>query len=97
MGRAAQLSPVDLLIQQAARLSRGNLLDLQSAINALTEATEPTLIDLESERKERRGNSKPAPKGWIEEKKVRGCGPYRYLRYWSDGKKKSTYLGKVAE
>lgn len=34
--------------------------------------------------------------GYIERKTINGCGPYRYLRYWHQGKRKSVYVGKVA-
>jgi hypothetical protein len=34
-------------------------------------------------------------RGYYEEKVINGCGPYLYLRYWSGGKHRSIYLGKV--
>jgi len=34
-------------------------------------------------------------KGHVETKIINGYGPYRYLRYWQDGKLKSQYLGKA--
>lgn len=33
--------------------------------------------------------------GYIELKMINGCGPYQYLRYWHQGKRKSVYVGKV--
>lgn len=33
--------------------------------------------------------------GYYEQKIINGCGPYLYLRYWSGGKHRSIYLGKV--
>ena len=35
--------------------------------------------------------------GAIELKMINGCGPYKYLRYWSGGRHRSVYMGKVAE
>ncbi len=31
---------------------------------------------------------------YIESKLINGSGPYRYLRYWHQGHRKSVYLGK---
>lgn len=36
-----------------------------------------------------------AAHGHIEYKTVNGCGPYKYLRYWSGKTLKSVYLGKA--
>ncbi|MEO1133917.1 MAG: hypothetical protein AAFX40_14580 [Cyanobacteria bacterium J06639_1] len=36
-------------------------------------------------------------KGSIELKTINGCGPYRYLRYWSGNKHRSVYLGKAED
>jgi len=33
--------------------------------------------------------------GHIELKTINGYGPYRYLRYWQDGKLRSSYMGKA--
>jgi len=33
--------------------------------------------------------------GHIELKTINGYGPYRYLRYWQDGKLRSSYIGKA--
>lgn len=35
-------------------------------------------------------------KGYIEEKTIRGCGPYLYLRVWQGKTLTSKYLGKKA-
>lgn len=34
-------------------------------------------------------------RGYYERKIINGCGPYLYLRYWSGGKHRSIYIGKV--
>ncbi len=102
MSALKQSSPIEHLVQQAANLTRSDLLELQAAIDALAVATEPQIIDLDEARKERREATSAAPargKGWFEVgyKKVNGksYGPYKYLKWRLDGKKKSTYLGKV--
>lgn len=99
MVSALKISPVDSIIHQAVTLTRAELLQLQDAIGGLIEATEPQVIDLAEAREERRGNSKPGPKGWFEigykNKNGKTYGPYKYLRYRSGGVKKSTYIGKV--
>lgn len=102
MSALKQPSPIEHLVQQAANLTRSDLLELQAAIEALAVATEPQVIDLDEARKERReatGAAPSTPKGWIETsyKTINGktYGPYRYLRYRHGATKKSTYLGKV--
>lgn len=41
------------------------------------------------------GEETSTPNGAIEEKMINGCGPYKYLRYWSGGRHRSVYLGKA--
>lgn len=36
-----------------------------------------------------------ARSGYFEDKLIKGYGPYRYLRYWDNGKRRSVYVGKV--
>lgn len=38
---------------------------------------------------------RPAGRGHIEYKKINGCGPYKYLRYWVGKTLRSKYLGKA--
>lgn len=53
------------------------------------------LMRLDVERDE---HGKPLnQEGYIEEKFINGCGPYRYLRYWDGKTHKSVYLGKKEE
>jgi hypothetical protein len=101
MLNARKISPTDHLIQSAAVLARDDLLELKAAIDALLVATEPIVIDLDDERERRRPEAKPkrSAAGWTETtyKIVNGkkYGPYRYLRWYQGGSKKSKYLGKV--
>ena len=94
-----KLAPTDLLIQQAATLARDDLLELKAAIDALVRATEPIDLDQERERRRPEAKAKRSAQGWIETscKTVKGkrYGPYKYLRWYQGGIKKSKYLGKV--
>lgn len=45
--------------------------------------------------KSKRG--RPAGSGYFEDKLINGCGPYRYLRYWKNGHRRSVYVGKLIE
>jgi hypothetical protein len=102
MHSARQTSPTDLLIQSAAVLARDDLLELKAAIDALLVATEPPpkIIDLDDARDRLRPEppAKRSAQGWIEtsSKTVKGkrYGPYKYLRWYQGGVKKSKYLGK---
>jgi hypothetical protein len=92
--------PLTALLQGASTLSRVDLLELQSAIDALVIATQP--IDLDEERERRRPEVKlkasRSADGWIETsyKTIKGkrYGPYRYLRWYQGPVKKSKYLGR---
>lgn len=56
------------------------------------------LIEAQEAQTEAQDVAEKSPKkGDFEDKIVNGCGPYRYLRYWSKGKRKSVYVGKVEE
>jgi hypothetical protein len=85
------------LIREAAKLNRGDLLELRDAILGLLDAQ---VIDLDSERLERKSATQQQAQGWYElsykSKNGKKHGPYKYFRYRTGGKKKSTYLGKVS-
>lgn len=82
--RRSQSDAVSHLLKQAAELSQIELVALMSGLQAL--------IKPEDERDE---YGKPTnQEGYIEEKFINGCGPYRYLRYWDGKTHKSVYLGK---
>lgn len=94
-GKTRTLNLEDL-IRAADALSDAELRQLQAGIDALLEVR--NLGDKEEAEtpKNRTLNlDNPKLRGSIEEKMINGCGPYRYLRWWSGGKHRSTYLGKV--
>ena len=85
------------------QLSRTELEELQVIVEALLEATddaEPPEIYPEKKEElmrlsfqQAKAGQKPK-KGHIEEKIIRGYGPYLYLRFWQEGSLKSLYIGK---
>jgi hypothetical protein len=85
--RRSQSNAVKNLLKQSAGLSQGELKALVSGLQGLIEPKVGT---------DRYG--KPLnQEGYIEEKFINGCGPYRYLRYWDGKTHKSVYLGKEDE
>lgn len=83
------------LIRAADDLSDEDLQQLQGAIAAMLEIRGMAESDQEPINQDDRANASKRQRGSIEEKWINGCGPYRYLRWWSGGKHRSTYLGKV--
>lgn len=84
--RRSQSTAVESLLKQAAALSERELKALISGLQGLTQ------------KKGVDEHGKPLnQKGYVEEKTVNGCGPYRYLRYWDGKTHKSVYLGKVED
>lgn len=88
------LTPKDIA-RSATAWSRDELEEMRAIVNGLLEAldTESALdkLDQGDQRKQR------GPRGgaYYEDKFIKGSGPYRYLRYWSGGKRKSVYVGKA--
>ena len=86
----SRLSPKDVA-PHAAHWTPEQLKEMKAIIDGLLSASDPNPEDntpntplLEG----RRGGS------YIESKLINGSGPYRYLRYWHAGHRKSVYLGK---
>jgi hypothetical protein len=71
-------------------LSEADLLKLQAAIEQLLEPVAPPPIET---------SPKHEAQGWFEfvykTKGDKRYGPYRYYRWYQDGKKKSRYVGKA--
>jgi hypothetical protein len=78
---------VQALLKQAANLSQGELKALLSGLQGLIK------IEVGTDEYGKPLNQE----GYVEEKFVNGCGPYRYLRYWDGRIHKSVYLGKAEE
>jgi len=88
------------LLQQAAALTPAELEELKAGIDALGAVEQEKQQEMETlEKKEELEvdeHGKPSnQRGYVEEKMINGCGPYRYLRFWSGRKHRSVYLGKA--
>lgn len=96
--RSAKLIVAQLL-QQAAELTLAELEELKAGIDALVaieQLQQQVLERQEKQELEVDQHGKPSnQQGYVEEKMINGCGPYRYLRFWSGKKHRSVYLGKA--
>lgn len=104
-----KLSPtVKQITQDAASLSRDELLELQAifqglieSLDATDEADEPDeaspkeLSAADNYRGKRGGRGYKEIKTIPDKKLGKSYGPYLYLRYWQGKKLKSVYLGKT--
>jgi hypothetical protein len=105
----SQTSLLEQLVRQAAQLSPTALEELLLALEGLRSAASPAQLS-QSPPQEALTDPLTQParvrtgcrggKGHIEEKWIKGCGPYRYLRYYKgceNGRSRygSVYLGKV--
>lgn len=91
------------------QLSRSELEELSEIVSALLDATdsddsqEPEEIypskkeDLMKLSFEQAKAGLKPKKGHVEEKIIRGYGPYLYLRFWKEGSLKSLYIGKKGD
>jgi hypothetical protein len=91
--RRSKSNAVKNLLKQAANLSQGELKALVSGLKGLMRTLGAELSDVERDEYGKPLNQE----GYIEEKFINGCGPYRYLRYWDGKVHKSVYLGREEE
>jgi hypothetical protein len=87
------LSPKDVA-SHAYQWNLAELEEMRAIVDALIEASQP---EPQTEAVPA-GNSQSCGTrggGYFEEKMINGCGPYRYLRFWVSGKRKSVYVGKI--
>lgn len=89
-----------------SKLNHQELEELKKVVSLLLESEEEEIT--EDQREETNENlmrislsqAKAGGKrrrGHVEEKMIRGYGPYLYLRYWEGGSLKSLYIGKKEE
>lgn len=71
------------LAGEISQLPLSDLHELKAIIDGLIQAMQPEANETTNSQR-----------GHFELKRVKGYGPYRYLRYWSNGKHCSVYLGK---
>jgi len=95
-------APLDAIAQQLDALSHEELLEVQAMVEVLlTSKAEPPEIEEGKAVEPQVYRGPKGGKGHIEIKlipdKKRGktYGPYRYLRFWHEGKLKTRYLGKA--
>jgi hypothetical protein len=82
--------------QAAARLSQADKEELIAILQAMLALDEKAKAQPEEQIRVRQEYHGPkGGKGYYEQKMINNCGPYLYLRYWSSGKHRSVYLGKV--
>ena len=87
-------SAYQAILDRLHRLTIPQLMDVQRRI---VELLNQQPDDAESAAANQALQPREAPTrsaGHIEEKYINGCGPYRYLRVWRNGKLTSKYLGK---
>lgn len=78
------LTPIDVALS-ASSWDSEQLEEMAAIIDGLR-----SVVTLHTQQQDSRGEG-----GYVEQKIINGCGPYRYLRYWHQGKRKSVYLGKA--
>ncbi len=82
-------------MKRLERMTKQELLELLAAVQARLAELEAQEAQAEARYEAASGPAGEArAKGHIEWKKVNGCGPYAYLRYWEGGRLRSKYLGK---
>ena len=81
-------SPLDVLTIQLDKLTEAELWEVRAIVDALLEV---------KAFPEKSGSGHIEVKMIPDKKRGKFYGPYRYLRYWQDGKLLSRYLGKVEE
>lgn len=95
-------SPLDEIAQQLDALSKEELLEVQAIVEALLSARvelkgspEEEAIDPGIPRGPKGGRGHIEVKMIPDNKRGKTYGPYRYLRFWHEGKLRTRYLGKV--
>lgn len=95
MARRKQIElNLETVVRWASTLSKSKLWELIDALLALAEAVENEPF-LNGNTNNGNGNGDGKSGGYVELKMINGCGPYRYLRFRSQGQYKSVYLGKA--
>jgi hypothetical protein len=91
----SRLSPKDV-VPHAYQWNPAELEEMRAIIDTLLEASEP---EPETEAVPARDTKSCGERGggYFEDKMINGCGPYRYLRFWLSGKRKSVYVGKMGK
>lgn len=91
MPRKKTLTPTDVALH-ASSWDREQLEEMMAILDGLLAVLDSSPIANKFQQQDERGKG-----GYIELKIINGCGPYRYLRYSHQGKRKSVYLGKPVD
>ena len=87
---------LERVVPAIAQWKRSDKEELLVILQAMLEAEEDEQADDEHTLKEHTQHRGPkGGRGHFERKIINGCGPYLYLRYWSGGKHRSVYIGKL--
>ena|SRR5258708_2172468 len=89
-------SKLDKVYALLGGLTRTELLDLRTTVNALLAAQDAEHKPEQVTEPTTQGVMSSAQKGYLERKKINGYGPYLYLRVWENGHLTSKYLGKAS-
>ncbi|WP_110988814.1 hypothetical protein [Acaryochloris thomasi] len=84
---------IQQLLKDASKLSDADLRSLISGLEIVLRERDSDSSDTNGAERDEYGRPLNQ-QGYIELKYIRGCGPYRYLRYWDGRKHRSVYLGK---
>lgn len=100
--RQATPTPLDAIAQQLDALSHEELLEVQAMLEVLlaskavpADTEEGEAIELQRLRGPKGGRGHIEIKLIPDTKRGKIYGPYRYLRFWHEGKLKTRYLGKA--
>jgi len=82
-----------------ARLLRGHVADPspRAGLGAVETVTEGDTAPKDHPGGSTQSGSKRGGGRWVELKRINGCGPYAYERWFEGAVKKSRYIGKVRE
>lgn len=86
---------VESILQDFTILSLTDLKLLRDALDILIEQREYQEMSPDERAEQIREQQGDGHLGYIEDKMINGCGPYRYLRVRQGGKHRSFYLGKA--
>ena len=91
----SQINPKDVA-PHAYLWSSEQLSEMLAIIGGLLDAQGiQCTSDVAEAPKSKRG--RPRGSGYFEDKLINGHGPYRYLRFWQNGQRRSVYVGKVTD
>lgn len=96
VGKASRGSnPLDQVWGICHALQDSQILSIIAMLQGLLEAREQERAPKEESSALGGDGKTRSPRGWYEQKKINGCGPYWWFRWREGKKKKQVYLGKT--